>query len=76
MPNLEEERAVTRKSSLAYAAVISFALSTVTLLGIGWALDRWLDTSPWLVITGIVLGASVGFYQFIKLLSRIGGDDK
>ena len=66
-----EEESVTRKSSLAYAAVISFALSTVTLLGIGWALDRWLGTSPWLVIAGIVVGASVGFYQFVRLLSKI-----
>jgi ATP synthase protein I len=54
-----------------YAAVFSFVLSTVTMLGLGWALDRWLGTSPWLVVTGIVLGAGVGFYQFIRLLSRI-----
>lgn len=66
-----DEESVTRKSGLVYAAVLSFVISTVTFLGLGWALDRWLGTGPWLVVTGIVLGAGVGFYQFIRLLSRI-----
>lgn len=70
MPEREEE-GVTRKSGLVYAAVLSFVLSTVTLLGLGWVLDRWLGTRPWLVVAGIVLGAGVGFYQFVRLLSRI-----
>ena len=66
-----DEENVTRKSGLVYAAVLSFVLSTIVLMGFGWALDRWLGTAPWLVVTGIVLGAGVGFYQFIRLLSRI-----
>ena len=70
MPERNDEN-VTRKSGLIYAAVLSFVISTVTMLGVGWALDRWLGTGPWLVVTGIVLGAGVGFYQFTKLLSRI-----
>jgi len=70
MPERDEEN-VTAKSGLVYAAVISFVLSTVVLMGLGWGLDRWLGTAPWLVVTGIVLGAGIGFYQFIRLLSRI-----
>jgi ATP synthase protein I len=70
MPERDEE-GVTRKSGLVYAGALSFVLSTVTMLGLGWLLDRWLGTSPWLVVTGIVLGAGIGFYQFIRLLSRI-----
>jgi F0F1-type ATP synthase assembly protein I len=70
MPERDEEN-VTRKSGLVYAAVLSFVLSTIVLLGFGWLLDRWLKTSPWLVVAGIVVGAAVGFYQFIRLLSRI-----
>ncbi|PYS50500.1 MAG: hypothetical protein DMF68_06985 [Acidobacteria bacterium] len=70
MPDRDEE-SVTRKTGLVYAGVLSFVISTVTMLGLGWALDRWLGTGPWLVIAGIVVGAGVGFYQFIRLLSRI-----
>jgi ATP synthase protein I len=66
-----DEEGVTRKSGLVYAAVLSFVLSTVALLGFGWLLDRWLGTGPWLIVTGIVLGAGIGFYQFVRLLSRI-----
>jgi len=69
VPDRDED--VTRKTGLIYAAVLSFVISTVTMLGLGWALDRWLGTSPWLVVAGIVVGAGVGFYQFIRLLSRI-----
>jgi ATP synthase protein I len=71
MAEREEDRAVTRRSGLVYAAVLSFVISTVAMLGLGWLLDRWLGTGPWLVVAGIVAGAGVGFYQFIRLLSRI-----
>ncbi len=58
MPERDEEN-VTAKSGLVYAAVISFVLSTVVLMGLGWGLDRWLGTAPWLVVTGIVLAATI-----------------
>lgn len=30
--------------------------------GIGWLVDRWLGTEPWLLIAGVVLGNSLGIY--------------
>ena len=48
-----------------------------TLLGglfggtlIGWLLDRWLGTGPWLLIVMMVLGTIGGFWSIIKLSSR------
>ena len=66
-----EEASVNRKSSMAYAAALSLFFSVVTLLGLGWLLDRWLGTSPWLLVAGIVLGSVLGLYEFIRLTSRI-----
>lgn len=33
---------------------------------LGWLLDRWLGTDPWLLLGGVVLGLIGGFYQFIR----------
>lgn len=67
----EEEESINRKSSIAYAAAISLFFSVVTLLALGWVLDRWLGTSPWLLVAGIVLGSVIGLYEFVRLTSRI-----
>lgn len=67
----DEEQGVNQKSSIAYAAALSLFFSVATLLGLGLLLDRWLGTSPWLLVAGIVLGSVVGLYQFVRLTSRI-----
>jgi ATP synthase protein I len=60
-----------RKSGIAYAAALALFSSVISLCGVGWLLDRWLGTKPWLMVFGIVLGAIVGFYQFIRLTSKL-----
>jgi len=62
---------LNRKSGLAYAAAFSLFASVLAGLIIGWLLDRWLGTNPWLLVTGIVLGAAAGFYEFIRSASKI-----
>jgi ATP synthase protein I len=34
---------------------------------IGWALDRLLGTSPWLLLILLFLGTAAGFWSIIKL---------
>ncbi len=60
-----------RQSGLAYAAALALFFSIAAFLGIGWALDRWLNTKPWLLVAGIVVGSIIGFYQFVRLISKI-----
>lgn len=60
-----------RRSGLAYAAALSLFFSVATLLGLGWMLDRWLKTSPWLMVAGIVVGAGVGLYEFVRISSKL-----
>ncbi|HZH31623.1 MAG TPA: AtpZ/AtpI family protein [Pyrinomonadaceae bacterium] len=66
-----DDENVNSKSSVVYGAVLSLALSIVSCLLVGWALDRWLGTSPWLIVAGILLGSVAGFMQFVRLMSRI-----
>ena len=66
----EENREVTRRSGIAYAAGLTIFLSVVSFMGVGWLLDRWLGTS-WIMIAGIVLGSVVGFYEFVRIITRI-----
>ncbi|HYO99922.1 MAG TPA: AtpZ/AtpI family protein [Pyrinomonadaceae bacterium] len=66
-----DEQNVTGKSGVVYGAVMSLAMSIVSCLFVGWLLDHWLGTSPWLIVAGIVLGSVVGFMQFIRLMSRV-----
>lgn len=39
---------------------------------IGWFLDKKLNTAPWLLVAGSVVGMGLGFYLFFKALSAIG----
>ena len=67
----ENSQDVNRRSGLAYAAALALFFSVLTFFGLGWFLDRWLGTSPWLVVVGIILGACLGFYEFYRLISRL-----
>lgn len=66
-----DKEEVNRKTGLAYAAAFSLFAAVVAGLLLGWLLDRWLGTQPWLLVTGIVLGAAAGFYEFIRTAKRI-----
>lgn len=65
-----EQQETTRKSGVAYAAGLTIFFSVLSFMGVGWALDRWLGTS-WLMVTGIILGAAVGLFEFVRIISRI-----
>jgi F0F1-type ATP synthase assembly protein I len=32
----------------------------------GYALDRWLDSAPWLLLLGLASGVAVGFFGVIR----------
>ncbi len=70
MPESEQEE-TNRKSGIAYAAALSLFAGVIGFAGLGWLLDRWLQTQPWLLVLGLVLGAVGGFYQFIRLTSKL-----
>jgi ATP synthase protein I len=67
----ENKEEINRKSGLAYAAAFSLFASVVSGMIVGWLLDRWLGTRPWLLVAGIVLGSAAGFYEFIRASSKL-----
>ena len=71
MKSEDDQQETNRKSGLAYAAAFSLFSAVVAGLVAGWLMDRWLGTRPWLLVAGIVLGAVVGFYQFIRMTSKL-----
>lgn len=60
-----------QNTGIAYAAAVSLFVSVVVFLGLGWLLDRWLGTKPWLMAAGIVLGTIIGLYEFVRTTSKV-----
>lgn len=56
---------------------LAFSIGTVVVSNIvggvvvGILLDRWLKTSPWLLLTGIVLGSFGAFAGLYRIVSRL-----
>jgi ATP synthase protein I len=70
MPD-ENKEDTNRKAGIAYAAAFSLFGAVVAGLLVGWLLDRWLGTKPWLLVAGVTLGSIAGFYELIRAASRL-----
>jgi ATP synthase protein I len=68
MPESDQDQ--NRKTGFAYAAGITLFASVATFCGVGYLLDRWFGTEPWLLIAGIVIGSAVGLFEFVRLSSK------
>jgi F0F1-type ATP synthase assembly protein I len=66
----EPDTETTRKGLDAYAAVGTLIGGILFFLGIGWLADKYFQTSPWGMVAGIIFGAIVGFYQFVKIANK------
>jgi F0F1-type ATP synthase assembly protein I len=58
------------RSGPAIAASYTLVGAILLLGGIGYAVDRWRGTAPWFLLTGLVLGIVVGFYELAKTVYR------
>jgi F0F1-type ATP synthase assembly protein I len=48
----------------------TFVAYVLVFTAIGYGLDRLLGTSPWLMVTGVFVGAVIGFIYLIRTLTR------
>ena len=55
---------------------VGLTLVISTVLGPYWglALDRWLGTSPWLMLVGLLLGIAAGFLNLFRAVGMFDGD--
>jgi ATP synthase protein I len=47
---------------------LTLVISTVLGFWGGHLLDGWLGTSPWLLLTGLLLGIAAGFVNLIRVV--------
>jgi len=59
---------------LALAVSIGAAISSPIAGGVigGFLLDRWIGTSPWLSVAGLIAGSIGALVGVLRILKRIG----
>jgi F0F1-type ATP synthase assembly protein I len=50
------------------------AVPVALCMFVGYRLDRWLSTEPWLLLVGAFVGISVGFYGFFRAVQPRNDD--
>jgi len=67
----------SEQSKLAQTLAVVTLFSSNILGGIliGYLLDRWLGTGPWLIITGIVMGLTGAIIGLIRVMNRLNRGD-
>jgi ATP synthase protein I len=68
-----ERDARTRGQGMAYGLRMSAELVASVLVGglIGWGLDRWLGSSPWLFLLFFMLGFAAGVLNVLRAYERM-----
>lgn len=62
-----------RLKDLSQVGGIGFTLVAYVLVftGIGYVLDRWLGTEPWLMVVGVFVGSAIGFWSMVRTLTSL-----
>jgi ATP synthase protein I len=53
---------------------LTLVLATVIGLAGGYYLDRWLGSSPWLTLIGLLFGIAAGFVNLFRSVKRAERD--
>ena len=75
--NLDNKNNTENSSFLGNAFKLGIELVSAVLVGtiIGFILDSWFDTKPWLIIIFFFLGSIVGILNIIKAAKRMQQKD-
>jgi len=63
----EEDDRSPSALGLAFRVATELVIAVAFGVGAGWALDRWLGTSPWLLLVFIFLGMGAGILNVYRI---------
>ena len=68
-------RVNSREMNLAFRVAIELAAAMFVGSLIGWFLDKWLGTTPWLLMLFLILGMASGTLTAFRAATSAGGKD-
>jgi len=64
------DKSLGRAMSLGFRVLTEFVSAAVVGALVGWFLDKWLGTSPWLLILFVGFGIAAGFNNVYRLAAK------
>ena len=74
MTEKEDRRAFYRELGRYSALGLEMAVSVVIGLAVGYYLDKWLGTGPWMTVIWIAIGFAAGVRSLYRAALRSGKD--
>ena len=68
-----EDKSLAGAMSLGFRVLTEFVIGILVGAGIGWQLDKWLNTSPILLIVFLTLGTAAGFWNVYRIAAKPTG---
>jgi ATP synthase protein I len=76
MPLGEDKGKILRQIASYSTLGLEMGLSVAVGAIIGYYLDKWLHTDPWLLIVFLIFGVTAGFRSLYRALKRLERENK
>ena len=70
LENFKSFQNIVKQSGPAAAASYGLIASILIFTYFGWMIDKKIDSSPFAILTGMLLGMIIGFYHLIKVVGK------
>ena len=70
----DADRAMGAGLGAAWRISIEIVVAVVVCTGIGWALDYWFGTTPWLMLLFLFLGGAAGLSNAVRTALRMDAE--
>ena len=70
LENFKSFQNIVKQSGPAAAASYGLIASILIFTYFGWMIDRKIDSSPFAILIGMLLGMIIGFYHLIRVVGK------